>query len=283
MAEKIFLSWEEVRTLIKRRIPQGLRVHGVPRGGAIVAEIYGGNVPVHEAQALVDDLVDSGVTRDRWSKKYPNKPMHVLIDKQEDEAFKNKWVVFPWEVTEEGDKSISENVVRVLEYLGEDAGREGLQETPARYIKFLEEFTSPEDFKMTTFDGESYDEMVVQSGIPFFSLCEHHMVPFFGTAAVAYIPGKKIVGLSKLARTVEWFSRRLQNQERITQQIAHKIQETLSPLGVAVVIRARHLCMEMRGVKKHDTWTTTSKLMGRFKESAEARAEFFKIIEGDMR
>lgn len=170
---------------------------------------------------------------------------------------------------------------QILKQLGEDTSREGLLETPKRYVKFMREFLEPKDFNFTTFDAEGTDSMVVQTNIPFYSLCEHHTAPFFGVAHVAYIPNKKIVGLSKLARTVDLYANRFQNQERITCQIAEKIQEELDPLGVAVTIKAQHLCMCMRGVKKHDTWTTTTKLIGDFKDSLDVRNEYYEIINNN--
>jgi GTP cyclohydrolase I len=130
---------------------------------------------------------------------------------------------------------------------------------------------------VTTFANEGYDEMVLLANIPFYSMCEHHLVPFFGTGAVAYIPDKKIVGLSKLARTLDHFSRRLQNQERVTTQVANFLMETLAPKGVGVVLQARHLCMEMRGIQKPGLQTTTSCLKGNFKSRAETRAEFLRL------
>lgn len=166
----------------------------------------------------------------------------------------------------------------VLKLLGQDIEREGMKRTPERYIKFMREFLNPPVFEMTAFDAEGTDEMIIQSGIPFFSLCEHHTAPFFGTAAVAYIPRNKIVGLSKLARTVDFFANRFQNQERITTQVAEYLQQHLDPRGVAVTIKAQHLCMCMRGVKKHDTWTTTTKLIGLFKDDHLARNEFLLRI-----
>ena len=168
---------------------------------------------------------------------------------------------------------------QILNDLGEDTSREGMIETPKRYIKFMREFLEPKVFNFTTFDAEGTDEMILQTNIPFYSLCEHHTAPFFGTADVAYIPDKKIVGLSKLARTVDMFANQFQNQERITTQIAEKIQIELNPKGVAVHLRAQHLCMCMRGVKKHDTWTSTSKLIGLFKEDLNVRNEFLNLIK----
>ena len=166
----------------------------------------------------------------------------------------------------------------ILKLLGEDVTREGLIETPKRYIKFMREFLEPKEFNFTTFDGEGTDEMILQTNIPFYSLCEHHTAPFFGVAHVAYIPNDKIVGLSKLARTVDLYANRFQNQERITTQVAERLMKELSPKGVAVSLKAQHLCMCMRGVKKHDTWTVTNKLMGVFKEG-DVRREFFNSIK----
>ena len=166
----------------------------------------------------------------------------------------------------------------LLKKLGEDPDREGLKETPKRYIKFYKEFLAKPEFKFTTFDSEGYDQMIVQNNIPFYSLCEHHIAPFFGTGVVAYIPQGRIVGLSKLARTLDHFARRLQNQERITNQVAELIQEKLNPKGVAVILKAKHLCMEMRGVKKHDTYTTTSKMIGAFRNDEKARNELLQFI-----
>lgn len=173
----------------------------------------------------------------------------------------------------------AEKAVRDLLSCFDDPQREGLKDTPRRYVKFLAEFLKEDVFEFTAFDGEKYDEMVVVSNIPFFSLCEHHMAPFFGTAAIAYIPNGKIVGLSKLPRTLQHYARKLQNQERITMQVAERLQKELSPLGVAVQIKARHMCMEMRGVKTHDTQTTTCTLLGNFKDNGNVRAEFFNHIK----
>jgi len=171
------------------------------------------------------------------------------------------------------------NFRQILIYLGENPDREGLVDTPGRYIKFLREFLEPKEFKFTTFTNEETDEMIVQTNIPFYSLCEHHIAPFFGTGTIAYIPNGKIVGLSKLARTLDLYANRLQNQERITTQVADRLQKELDAKGVAVSLKAQHLCMCMRGVKKHDTYTTTTKLLGIFKESDSARNEFLSYIK----
>lgn len=180
-------------------------------------------------------------------------------------------------------KDIPQGAIRVLiekllKVIDSDSGREGLQETPARIEKFYREFLSNEDFKTTTFANEGYDEMVVQCNIPFYSLCEHHMVPFFGVAHVAYIPDERIVGLSKFSRIVDHFAHNLQNQERITTQVANYLHDTLDPAGVAVSLTARHLCMEMRGVRKCGAETTTTSLSGSFKSDPRTRNEFFQTI-----
>lgn len=168
-----------------------------------------------------------------------------------------------------------------LSAMGEDVNREGLQDTPKRYVKFMKEFFSPPAYQFTTFNGEQYDQMIISSEIPFFSLCEHHLAPFFGTAAIAYLPGEddKIVGISKLPRTLEKHARRLQNQERITSHVAKELMAKLNAKGVGVIIKARHLCQEMRGVKKSGVITTTSCMLGELREDLNARNEFLTLIK----
>jgi len=147
-----------------------------------------------------------------------------------------------------------------------------------RVARFYEAFLNPPPVMFTTFENENgADEMIVQKGIPFYSLCEHHMLPFFGTAVVAYIPDKRIVGLSKLARCVQFESSALQNQERITQQVCRRVMQELHPKGVGVVLTARHMCMEMRGVKAAGAETVTSSLHGAFKEDPRTRTEFLTL------
>lgn len=177
-------------------------------------------------------------------------------------------------------KEIAEDcVANILAYVGENNVREGLLETPKRYIKFLNEFLNPPDFKFTTFENDGSDEMIIVKDIPFYSLCEHHMAPFFGTAHVAYIPNKRIVGISKIPRAVDTIANKLQNQERITKQIADLLMKELSPKGVAVVLTARHMCMEMRGVKKPGANTITSCMLGTFKDEINCRQEFLNLIK----
>jgi len=184
---------------------------------------------------------------------------------------------------ESNKKSIYQAVKKILHHVGEDVEREGLRDTPMRFIKFLDEFCNPEPFKFTTFENDgSKDEMIIVSNIPFFSLCEHHLAPFFGTASIAYVPTDRIVGLSKLPRLLDQVSRRLQNQERITQQVADMLGENLKPKGVGVVLKARHLCIEMRGIKKHDCYTITSALTGCFKTEPSCRNEFMNLIKNSQ-
>lgn len=174
-------------------------------------------------------------------------------------------------------------VEKILETLGEDPKREGLLKTPSRVAKSLLELTSGYNVDIDTLINraiftEAYNEMVVVKDIRFYSLCEHHLLPFFGVAHVAYIPNGKIIGLSKIPKLVDVFARRLQVQERMTQQIADMLQEKLKPLGVAVVVQARHLCMEMRGAESQDSPTVTSAMLGAFRNSARTREEFLSFI-----
>ncbi|MEE3103612.1 MAG: GTP cyclohydrolase I FolE [Actinomycetota bacterium] len=180
-------------------------------------------------------------------------------------------------------------VAEILVALGEDPSRDGLQETPARVARMYAEVCSglhedPADYLIRTFDLE-HDEMVMVRDIPVYSLCEHHLLPFFGVAHVAYIPqkGGMITGLSKLARLVDGFSRRLQIQERLTSQVASAIQRTLEPQGTLVVIEAEHLCMSMRGVQKPGAVTVTSAVHGVFRDEVSTRLEAMRFIEKGRR
>jgi GTP cyclohydrolase I len=172
----------------------------------------------------------------------------------------------------------------ILKAIGEDPDREGLRRTPQRFRDALQFLTrgyslDPEKVINDALFTEDYEEMIVQKDIDFYSLCEHHMLPFFGKAHVAYIPHHKIVGISKLARLVDVYARRLQVQERLTNQIATIIMEKLDALGVAVVIEAEHLCMRMRGVEKQNSYVITSALLGAFRTRLETRNEFMNLIK----
>lgn len=161
----------------------------------------------------------------------------------------------------------------------DDPEREGVLETPNRVQKFYDEWFTKGDpsFSLTSFDAEHMDQVIIQKDIPFYSLCEHHILPFFGTAIVAYLPREKIFGLSKLARLVDFYSRRLQNQERLTKQVAQAIMGATNPLGAGVIIKARHMCMEMRGIQKRGAETITSWMSGVFRDDAKAREELIRL------
>jgi GTP cyclohydrolase I len=186
--------------------------------------------------------------------------------------------------TSEQIAAAEEHVRGLLAYLGEDVNREGLLETPARVVRAMSEHFSgyaqdPAEYLAKTFEEvDGYDELVLVSDIELLSHCEHHMVPFVGKAHVAYIPDGRVVGLSKVARVVDVFAKRLQVQEKLTKQIADAIQRHLKPQGVAVIVQCQHFCMCYRGVKKPGSWTTTSKLHGLFLKDAAARMELFTLI-----
>ena len=179
---------------------------------------------------------------------------------------------------------IERHYAEILADLGEDPKREGLLKTPHRVAKALRELTSGYRVDLDALINEAlftecYDEMVIVRDIAFYSMCEHHMLPFFGRAHVAYLPNKKIIGLSKIPKIVEVFARRLQVQERLTMDIAHTLNSKLKPMGVAVVMEARHLCMEMRGAESHHSPTTTSCMVGVFKKDARTRKEFLELVK----
>ncbi|HXG18319.1 MAG TPA: GTP cyclohydrolase I FolE [Methylomirabilota bacterium] len=184
---------------------------------------------------------------------------------------------------------IEQNVRQILEHLGEEPEREGLVKTPYRVARALEYLTKGyqqdprEILNQAKFVEEDYQEMVVVKDIDFYSMCEHHILPFFGRANVAYLPRHHIVGLSKIPRLVEVFSRRLQVQERLTTQIANTIMDVLDPLGVGVIIRAEHLCMRMRGVEKQNSIVTTSAMLGAFRTQQATREEFITLVNGAQR
>jgi len=263
------ITWDEIIDRVKK-LDQTKKYYGVPRGGSYISAMLNPVMTPEEADIIIDDLIDSGATRDKY-KKY-NKPFIGVFDKQKEHL---GWLVFPWEKS--GDIEIEENVARIIEYF-DDINREGLKDTPKRYIKFLKEFLNPEPFNMTVFENEGLSDMVIQKNIPFYSLCEHHLAPFFGTASIAYIPNKNIVGLSKLARVLDMFARNFQNQERITQQVGDYLMDKLNPYGVAVSITAQHLCMSMRGIKKHDTNTQTFTFKGAFNKDNQLRQEFLNLL-----
>lgn len=269
--------------------------YAVPRGGipaAYAIQQFATETPIvlinepADAMVFIDDIIDSGETMRRYCDDYPETAFFALIDKTNPEETFEGWAVFPWEVSStRGDHSATDNIIRLLEVVGEDPTREGLRETPARVVKAWEQWCSgygkdPADVLKVFEDGaENYDQMVLVKDIPFYSHCEHHMAPIFGTASVAYIPNGKIVGLSKLSRLVDIYARRLQVQERMTNQIAESLHSVLAPLGVGVMIRARHLCMESRGVCQQGHETISVALRGAMKDEPQTRDEFLKLAK----
>lgn len=297
MSNKLYITWEQViaklraiENSINEDLPYAApypHVYGVPKGGMIVSGFMSHVLHspfVEQADFILDDLVDSGVTRDKYKKLYPDKQFIALFDKQTEPELKDKWIVFPWEKDHPGgEDSIEQNIVRQLQYLGEDVTREGLIDTPKRIVKSWKELykgydQKPEDL-LTTFMADGYDQIVLLKDIEMYSMCEHHMLPFIGKAHVAYIPDKKVIGISKLARLVDMYARRLQIQERIGEQVSTALMERLQPKGAACIIEAQHLCMKMRGVNKQNSVMITSSLKGVFLKQSDARMELMKLIK----
>jgi GTP cyclohydrolase I len=192
---------------------------------------------------------------------------------------------FPGQGPEAIQIALRENVRSTLRLLGEDTDREGLRETPRRYAKAMQFLTSGYAADVDTIVGnalftEASQEIVIVRDIELFSLCEHHLLPFYGKAHVAYIPNKKIIGLSKIPRIIDVYARRLQVQERLTTQISQELQRVLKPLGVAVIIEAFHLCMMMRGVEKQNSYTLTSSMLGVFRNNPTTRKELLSLLGG---
>jgi len=280
-------------TLLQTR-PAGalLRAYAVPRGGVPAAYALRQHCEFElvdrpeDADVFIDDLIDSGATCERYCDEHPGKPFFALIDKRENTEFKGLWIVFPWEVTDGGaDESGNDIIVRLLQLVGEDAEREGLLETPARVVKAWRHWCSgygkdPAKLLKVFGDGaERHDQMVTVRDIPIYSHCEHHLAPIFGTVTISYIPNGKIVGLSKLSRLADMFARRLQVQERLTDQIADALFENLEPKGVGVVIKARHMCMESRGICQQGHHTVTTALRGAMRDEPDTRAEFLRLAQ----
>ncbi len=296
MPEKFHVSYADVTArceAIARPLGPYRGVYGIPRGGTVPAAIIAGllGVPLldqpEEHCLVVDDLVDSGKTlgtfqgehphlrygfRSLWRKSYsPAVGEAELVPG-------DAWVVFPWE-DEVGTPT--DAVTRLLTYIGEDPTRDGLLDTPARVARSLAELTAGYQADVGALLGVTFDvacdEMVVVRGIDFVSLCEHHMLPFTGTASVAYVPGERVVGLSKIARLVDAYAQRLQVQERMTNQIADAMVEHLAPAGVGVIVEGAHACMGCRGVRKPGARMLTSALRGVLRDKPEARAEFLAL------
>ena len=266
-----------------------LFVYPVPRGG-----VYAGLIlqevgkesgfiielvdDIDVADFYIDDIIDSGETRERYQRK-SCKRFYALVDKTAE--LEKVWYTFPWERLS-GENGPQENVRRLLEYIGDDPSREGLKDTPERVIRSFEELysgykTQPSSI-LTVFKDGTCNEMVVLRDVEFYSTCEHHMLPFFGKAHIAYIPNGKVVGISKLARLLEVFSRRLQIQERICQQVTASLDKNLQPMGSACILQAQHFCMTSRGVQKQNSIMVTSSLTGAFLESDRVRQELLSLV-----
>jgi len=259
-----------------------LNVFGVPRGGTFAALLVCKYFPycnmvstVENCDFIVDDLVDSGTTKQRFSKF--GVPFFELFNKSEFA----EWVKFPWENSNQ-DETVEDNIVRIMQYIGEDVNREGLIETPKRVVRSYEKLfggykQNPEDF-MKVFEDGACKDMVLLKNIEFYSTCEHHMLPFYGKCHIAYIPNGKVIGVSKLARLMEIYARRMQIQERIGQQVTQALEKYLNPLGAACIIEAQHFCMTSRGVEKQNAKMVTSSLTGNFLKP-EARQELMMLIK----
>lgn len=281
-AVKRFLSWKEVYDLldeIKRTYHPDAKYYGIPRGGQIVAGLLGNAVDTpEEADVIVDDILNSGKTADIYKQKY-GKPVVILFDKRAQKT--TEWIVFPWEIN---DTHVDHQAIitRMIEVIGDDPNREGVKDTPKRVIKswthlFSGYKTDPKTL-ITTFEKGTYSQMIVLKDCEMYSTCEHHIQPFFGKIHIAYIPNEKVIGISKLARIAECFSRRLQIQERIGDQITEFIMEALEPKGVGCVIEAKHFCMMARGIEKQNSYMITSSLRGVFLERPEVKDEFLSFV-----
>lgn len=276
-------------------------IYGIPKNGTIVAhhvvkylQSQGKDVQItynpDHANFIVDDLIDSGRTAAKYEKRW-SVPVYAMYVKKEvrpeiaEKSVSNltgQWIVFPWEADVLSEQTESDAVTRLIEMIGEDPNRNGLLETPQRYIKAFKEMTRGYTMKpnLTMFEKDGFDQIVLLKDIPFHSLCEHHLLPFFGKMHIAYVPNKKIIGLSKLARVADKYACRLQNQERIGEQIVTELIEALDPLGVAVIIEGVHHCAQGRGVLKEGMKMVTSKLTGVFRDSDnQARTELLHLLK----
>jgi len=285
---KLQITWEEIINILKPIDTPNTKIYGVPKGGMILTALLKNATAVidaNEADFILDDLIDSGATKRIYANKFPNKTFLALFDKRTNDQIKNTWIVMPWEQDHPGkEDSIQQNITRQLQFIGEDCKREGLKETPNRVARMYSEIfkgysQKPEDI-LTTFDADTYDQIVLLKDIEIYSMCEHHMLPFLGKAHVAYIPNKKVIGISKLARLVDIYAKRLQIQERIGEQVTEDLMKLMGAKGAACIIEATHMCMRMRGVEKQNSVMVTSSLKGAFFDSSAARMELMQLIKG---
>jgi GTP cyclohydrolase I len=292
MKSKYYVTWEEIFIRLKYIDRPENIVYGIPKGGMIAAGFLKHAKRTHdpkEANYLLDDIIDTGKTIRSYTTKINNKCSvyglyDLLLSSEDAKFYKDKWLVFPWEQEHPaGVDTIEQNITRQLQYIGEDTTREGLIDTPKRVIKSYGEIfagynQNPKDI-FTCFESDGYDQIILLKSFEFYSLCEHHILPFFGKAHVAYIPNEKIVGISKLARLVDLYSKRLQIQERIGLQVTNDLMTYLKPKGAACILEATHLCMRMRGVEKQNSIMTTSSLTGVFLDDPAAKNELIQLIK----
>jgi GTP cyclohydrolase I len=312
------IASKDVAVSINDRLPflhdRPVCLYGVPRGGipaALAVKSEWERLPyfstkfphgikmvdeIHNADIIVDDLIDSGKTMETlyfaWDDNRPSHriigqwgpdgfPFFALFDKRKDQE--QFWYVFPWEVDlGNKDSSAHDSVTRFLQAIGEDVQRDGLLETPQRVVKSWGHLYS--GYRQDPADAlkefvDDCDEMVLLKNIEFYSTCEHHLQPFYGKAHIAYIPNGRVVGISKLARVLEIYARRLQIQERICQQVTSALNDHLQPKGAACILEGKHFCMMCRGVEKQGSTMITSSLTGAFRE-AVVRSELFSLIRG---
>lgn len=269
-------------------------LYGVPKGGLIFAQyvavylreleysvtVFPKNI---RGAVIIDDLIDSGKTLEKHlntdalimtALRKPHSPKASNLYSLEE---CDEWVQFPWE---ENDNDLQDSALRILQYANRND--EGVADTPKRFEKamkaYLSGYKEDIDERFTVFENEGVDQIVGLSKVKYYSLCEHHLAPFFGYAHIYYVPNEKICGISKLKRVLDHFAHRLQNQERLSKQVADYLDEKLEPRGIAVICSAEHLCMKARGVKAHEAVMKTSELRGVFRTDAAARSELFSLI-----
>ena len=281
---KVKITWDQVLERLTKYDYSDNIIYGVPKGGMIASAFLkhtSTTYDVSKATLILDDLIDSGATRKKYKQMYPLIPFVGLFDKQKENI--TDWLIFPWESDHPmGEDTVQQNIVRMLQYIGEDPSREGLLDTPNRVVKSWDELyggykIKPESL-MTVFENKGCDEIVLLKNVEFYSSCEHHILPFSGKAHIAYIPDKWIIGVSKLARILDAYARRLQIQENIGEQVTSALMNHLKPKGAACVIEAQHLCMKCRGVNKQESIMVTSSMKGVFMNKPAAREELMQLI-----
>lgn len=278
------VRWEEVFTFVQRLSNEfgNLKVYGVPKNGLILSALCAnaGMRFTHsptEADLIIDDIVDTGKTKKKYVEDYPYTQFRVMFDKKRmDEC---PWIQMPWEE----DCETLTHMTRVVEALVPDfCKNEDMHETPSRWINAMTEMLEGYNIDPTVFVKKAFDvphdNLIVVKGIRFASLCEHHLLPFTGTADVCYLPDKRIIGLSKIPRIVHAYARRVQVQERLTDQIGQFIMQHVQAKGCGVIVRGRHECLRCRGAKQSDVEMITSSMLGELRQSEQLRNEFLSVV-----